>query len=64
MTDLHAVPEGGNSLLCEYYLLMQRMIIEGQSKHLMTQAVLIADLQRRLNGEPVTTVFFDACSTS
>ncbi len=43
----------GETSLCEHYMLMQRMIIEGQAK-------LIADLQRRLNGEPVTQVFLEA----
>ncbi len=51
MTDLHTA-WAGQSPLCEHYLLMQRAIIEAQAK-------LIADLQRRLNGQPVTQVFLD-----
>ncbi len=54
MTDLHA-PSPGNSPLCEFYLLMQRSIIEAQGK-------LIADLQRRLDGQPITQTFIDAAS--
>ncbi len=52
MTDLH-VAQPGQSPLCEHYLLMQRAIIEAQGR-------LIADLQRRLDGQPVTQVFLDA----
>ncbi len=51
MTDLHAETPG-NSNLCEHYMLVQRVIIEAQ-------ADLIADLQRRLRGEPVTREFLN-----
>lgn len=65
MTDIHA-PVPGNAPLCEFYLLMQRDIIEAQANLILAlqavvgpQGSLIADLQRRLAGEPITRVFLD-----
>ncbi len=45
--DLHAPSPGQTQNLCEFYSTFQRGVIEMQAR-------LICDLQRRLDGKPIT----------